>query len=383
MELIKKSFDTSPARMLSMKEFMTVSGFELNEVFVDRFYHNLKSNMKLYISEQELEYIGYSGELKIQKQRFKEALKNNFVKGRDYWVFNNSEYEIYYNEVNGYLETNIPSSLDRTRNIEFEVDTITIDKLYYPNPSEFSANGKNNNGHLIVTTRCYKEVIMSSNTTKARAVRGMYMDLEEFYKLYGDYQMYFGQNCISKLDALLSETKASREEHKVAMTKSEENNKKLLTILTEMKGEQEAQTEILEEVSYKLNVATDERAPRTQSEETHPRFILVELNDPSSPYEYYVIRTQKKYVKSAYSKLKAKHKNAKAKIIIKYQPNAVNLFNLIKEELRDAKKVVSIVSNYIRLKSGYTKSQFTADVEEINQSKKNIEVAPESDTSST
>jgi hypothetical protein len=135
------------------------------------------------------------------------------------------------------------------------------------------------------------------------------------------------------------------------------------------------QTEILEEVSYKLNVATEERAPRTQSKETHPRFILVELNDPSSPYDYYVIRTQKKNVKSAYNKLKAKHKNAKAKIIIKYQPNAVNLFNLIKEELRDNRKVVSIVSNYIRLKNGYTKECFIADVEEINNSKKVVEVS--------
>lgn len=195
--------------------------------------------------------------------------------------------------------------------------------------------------------------------------------------------MYFGQNCISKLDALLIQSEQNHKETMGELQKSREDNQKILSTLIEVKNEQEAQTEILEEVSYKLNVATDERAPRTQSEETHPRFILVELNDPGSPYEYYVIRTQKKYVKSAYSKLKAKHKNAKAKIIIKYQPNAVNLFNLIKEELRDAKKVVSIVSNYIRLKSGYTKSQFTTDVEDINRSKKIVEVAPESNTSST
>jgi hypothetical protein len=41
--------------MLNIKEFLPVSGIKLNDIFVDRFFHNLNNNMKIYITEADLD----------------------------------------------------------------------------------------------------------------------------------------------------------------------------------------------------------------------------------------------------------------------------------------------------------------------------------------
>lgn len=139
-----------------------------------------------------------------------------------------------------------------------------------------------------------------------------------------------------------------------------------------MKEEQEVQTEILDEVVNKLDKATDERAPRTKSITKQGQFLLVELNSPVSPWHYYVIRAQRGSVKQAYQKLVEKYPNCSIKLKIKYQPNAVNLFNLIREDIFKVKKLVKIAGNYIKLCANYSKEQFVADVNKINAEKKEV-----------
>lgn len=76
--------------------------------------------------------------------------------------------------------------------------------------------------------------------------------------------------------------------------------------------------------------------------------------------------------KIAYNNIKEKYPECIIKLRIEYQPNAVNLFNLIKEELRNKRKTIKVVYNYIKLCLNYTDEAFIADVKKINTSKKEV-----------
>ncbi len=143
-------------------------------------------------------------------------------------------------------------------------------------------------------------------------------------------------------------------------------------LLTEMKEEQEAQTEILEEMTDRLDYATEERAPKTESEAKQGKFILVKLNRPGYTWHIHAIRSQTVNVKRSYDKVRREFPNCETVLSIDYQPNAVNLFNLIKEKLRNEQHNIEVAGNKIKLRAGYTYEQFLADVREIDANKKEI-----------
>jgi phage anti-repressor protein len=336
---IKKAFECSINNITGMplKEFVKVVDYPIDPFMVDNFFVNLNDDIPIYVTNELTEWCGYSGNKDDKRRRFKDLLENNFTLDKEYWVYSNKEYEEYYdNSICG------PPQIENT--------------TQFPNPSEF--RGKNKTKHLVLSVDCFKQVMMMLNTPKAKDIRLYYLALEKLIKIYAKYQYY---QQIFKNQIL-----------EIADREHRECIKRLENILTEMKQEQEVQTEVLDEVVIKLDKATDERAPRTRSASKQGQFLLIELNSPVSPWQYYVIRAQKGSIKQTYTKLVEKYPNCAIKLKINYQPNAVNLFNLIKEELRNVRKVIRVSSNYIKLASDYTKKQFIEDVKKINAEKKDL-----------
>ncbi len=122
----------------------------------------------------------------------------------------------------------------------------------------------------------------------------------------------------------------------------------------------------------KLDRATDERAPRPRLNSKHGRFMLIKLNSPVSPWHFYVIRAQRDSAAKSVSNILEKYTKATVLLKIEYQPNAVNLFNLIKEELRTQRKVILVCGNYVKLTPHYCEEQFVTDIERINELKKEV-----------
>ena len=65
-QILEKSIKSG----INMKftDFIKFNAINLNESYVDTFFHNLQSDIPIYMSEQMIEYFGYKGDAKIQKQ---------------------------------------------------------------------------------------------------------------------------------------------------------------------------------------------------------------------------------------------------------------------------------------------------------------------------
>lgn len=108
---------------------------------------------------------------------------------------------------------------------------------------------------------------------------------------------------------------------------------------------------------------------KTKNANKHHQFLVVKLNADFLPWHYYVIRAQKRSVEKSHKKLKKRFPKCKVEFKIN-QHNAINLFNLVKEELEQRKKNIKTHTNYVRLLHNYSKKQFLSDIYKINDGKK-------------
>ncbi len=342
---IKKAFECGFNNVVAMtiREFIQVVNYPIDAFMVDNFFHNLSDDIPIYVTRELIEWCGFnSKEFKLRKREFKRILEN-FEKDVDYWTFSNKEYTKYY----------------KTLSLKLSPDSLAN----YPIPTDF--RGKNKTKHLVLTVDCFKEILMMLNTKKASDIRKYYLSLEKLIKTYMKYQLYqqrFKNQILEIAD----------KEHRKVIQELRNSNQNITNVLEEMKEEQKVQTGVLDEVVSRLDIATDERASRTRSTTTHGQFLLIELNSPVSPWHFYVIRAQRAAAKTARASIMRKYPNAVVKLKLDYQPNAVNLFNLIKEELRTQRRTIKVSGNYIQLVSGYTSARFVADVERINLEKKEV-----------
>lgn len=352
---IQIALQFSPNQMLTIKEFINKTEYPIDKFMVDNFFHNLDDDIPIYVNSDLIEWCGYLGELKKQKQSFQKLLQY-FKENKDYWIYSNSEYSEYYNQ--GTLEGTL------------------INMSNYPNPSEFEKI--TNIKHIIVTTECFKKILMMLKTNKADQIRDYYIGLENLIKIYAKYQNYWQRTEVAlrndKITLLIGEMKLTREELKETRIELKETRIEL--------KETNEQVKILNEnldveenknikTNKKLDKATDERAPKTTSIIKHGMFALVKLNNTDAEYPYYVIRAQISAVRTAIKKLKKTNKNAKTLLKINYSPNAVNLFNLVKEHLKNK---IFVMGNNLKLLNDYTEKELLKDINIINNEKKKVEV---------
>lgn len=366
-EVFKPENRYKSSLMLTIKEFIEMSKFPIDSFMVDNFFNNLNDDIPVYVNNELIEWCGFNGkDFDKRKELFVKILKQ-FEKGIDFWCLTNIEYSHYYQK-----------SIPHNQGIEKGDIGKSIN---YPHPTTFT--GKNKTKHIILTTNCFKMVLMMLNTKKAKEIREYYLALEKLIKVYSKYQYYqkkyenellkiSNDELHRKVDSLIDKLEDTHNKLKDTHNKLEETHNVLEHTRDELKETREdlsAHQEILTEINHKFDVATDERAPRTTSIRKRDKFIILKINDPNYQWQYYVVRIQHGACNAVLKRLRLKYPRYTEFMTIKYQPNSVNFFNLMKEKLPR----ITVNRNEVKLEVGYNEAQFRRDVQDLDISKKEVE----------
>jgi hypothetical protein len=319
-QILEKSIKSG----INMKftDFIKFNTINLNESYVDTFFHNLQSDIPIYMSETMIEYFGYKGTPKVQKELLNRIINDNFLEYKNnlYFEYNNKQYIEFRNK-----KSEILSPLSSGDN--------NLDKLY---PPALTTRGKTNTKHILISPKLFKEMLMLCNTEKGKQVRRYYLDIVDVMELYIQYQNKLTINTLEqKLDnislqltttntqlattntQLIEERKCADEERK----KSDERFNKLLDIAEDSKEEILEKIVELEELHIDLGNVVNDRVStkRVPTDKYNYLVILKDAADDEVPY--YILRTQEKSVNGRIALLKKKYTTIN-EIFRIYTPNA-------------------------------------------------------------
>jgi hypothetical protein len=163
--------------LLSVKELLNTINYQYNDIFIDKFWQNIKDDIWLYIDDNMLKYIGYQAiELKKEKQNYYDLIKRNFDVNIDYKYINLSEFK-------NFLSTH----------------EVLIENNEY--------NNHNKVKHLIVSPDCFKQSLMLLKTNKSKEIKKYYIELEKIFKFYLEYQNTFRESELQKKEKELENNK--------------------------------------------------------------------------------------------------------------------------------------------------------------------------------
>ena len=144
--------------LLTVKELLNKLNYQYNNLFLDKFWQNIKDDIWIYIDDNMLKYIGYMrSEYKKNKQDYLSILKENFEIEIDYKVLFLKEFEEF------------------SKCQKLALENVVI-------------NEHNKVKHLIVSPDCFKQSLMLLKTTKSKEIKKYYIELEKIFKLYLEYQ---------------------------------------------------------------------------------------------------------------------------------------------------------------------------------------------------
>ena len=270
-------------------------------------------------------------------------------------------------------------------NIDFRVNNIVIS----------NSGGCTHKIEYYLHPRAFKICLIRSKNTKKYA--NYYLLLEECIKYFNDYQnklkekyIIIYKNRIDEQEKLLivKDDKINNLEKKIDMII--ENNNKLLednkntklindkllkyaeksnNKLDEIYEELELTNEKLDTsdktlniVSKKLNIAVEDRVVSPKETNTIEYFIV--MYNSNSDYQYYIIRGQKRYIKTKKDKLYG-FEEIKQIVCV---PNSTTLWNLMKEKLQNNIDYCGNKLNLINI----TQENFINKIETIYNERKNI-----------
>jgi MSV199 domain len=160
---------------LSVAEFVAERGYEIDQMYVDKFWSSISDDKWIYVDNKMLEWIGYS-ELGM-KQRYVQLLKNNFSLGDDYKHLTASEMK---------------------KLAQSQVEYIEL-------PADFNQHNKTR--HLIVSPDCFSGSLVLSQTAKAKQVRSQYATLSKIFREYFKYDIATKKQNLNKMKAMIAETR--------------------------------------------------------------------------------------------------------------------------------------------------------------------------------
>ncbi len=300
-------------------------------------------------------------------------MSSRFQKGVDYWDMNNTEYAEYYEKV---IQPMLAKFIC--------ADGATLDgehkKSYFddfPHPDEFTGKGKSGTKHLILTSDCFKQIMMMLNTKKGGQVGRFYLMLERLVITYSDYQVMYQANRNSIL--LVANNELNRKvDNLVRMTEEIKNqneelkvqNDEILNQNEELKEDIAVSLEHIVKIEKKINIATDDLALRPDDKRSLNQLLIMKLNDPDCEWNYKIARVQKASVNKTIKSIKVAHKKAAQLMLLHYLPNGMTFCKVMKERMNG---LIRTSGCKIQLLPGCTEEQFVNEVIFLDKSKKEIE----------
>jgi hypothetical protein len=166
-QIMEKSLVVNP--QMSFKEFISFNNINLDGIMVDKIFHNIQSNMPIYMDESMVEYFGYSGKINDQRKRIRELIETNFI---DY---QNKLWHSYKNKE--YIEF-----------CEKTEENLKGHQLYPDAPTGKSAARIK---HLLISPKLFKAMLMLCQTERGKRIRNYFLDIEEVMVLYIKYQCQY------------------------------------------------------------------------------------------------------------------------------------------------------------------------------------------------
>lgn len=324
--IVQKALDYSLI-LLDILKFIEVTNFNIDNFMIEKFWHSMKDDIPIYISREILQWMGYSGEFRKQRDTFKKLLKRH----------------------------NIPFTELTTEDKECE-NFIDIKKDMLCLSKAVISQSK----WLIMNSDDFKESVLILNTKNSGKIRKYYMSFEKLLKLNLLYTLKFRERAdkmqISSLETMMEEMRLERKQAeersikqeqlllsigynlKELQEQKEEDTQKIDVLIDQnedLKQNIEETNDKLDSVVEKLGIAVEDRAPRLKRASIRERFVLFKKNNSKNEiYQYYAIRGQSSYVNGRLSKLKLeKYPNMITLIDIICQPNPRNLFLRFKERI--------------------------------------------------
>ena len=172
---------------LTIKDLMVELNYEINDLYIDKFWNNIKDDKWIYINDELLEWFGYASNIANRyknKDRYVELLKSNFNETIDFKQLNALEFKNVYVGVDPHIE--VPKDINEHSKVK----------------------------HLIVSPDTFKQSLMLLQTSKAKTIREYYVNLEKVFKLYLQYQSKFMENQLADKNKELDRIKNGSKQFK-------------------------------------------------------------------------------------------------------------------------------------------------------------------------
>ncbi|CCV02130.1 hypothetical protein IIV25_112R [Invertebrate iridovirus 25] len=348
---IRKALDSS-FKLLDITQFVEVTKFKLNMVMFDYFWQVVIGNQYVHLSSLVLEWFGYEGVIRDQKQAFIKMLKRNTIE---------------YHEL-----TQKDKEIELYPTIQEELQLLPHDAA------------KSRSKFLIMEPNDLKMAIMQLKTKNGHIIRQYYIDLEELLKVYTEYTLYFNHREATRkitdleqmiVDMRLENTQErqnreiERQKDREIMLRQEQYMRSLGITLEEVKDQNEVLIDDNKEVKRKLGIAVEDRAPLPVNEKKQERFVLLKRNDDDY-MPYYTIRAQNDYTKRRIKAQRLLFPQLEILLDFKANPNSKTLYVRIKDKL--AGVGVIFEGNNIDLNGVVTEEELIDEMKVINDSKRDI-----------
>ena len=219
-------------RLLSITDLLYIINYDLNKLYIDKFWNNIESDSWIYLDEELIQWFGYK-EIKESKR-----ILINFIKQSDedeYKILNNEDYKKFI-----MCDTHMMVCAAHT-----------IDYHY-------------NYQHIYVSSDCFKRVCFKVGTKKSEDIINYYIEVEKIFKFYIKYTLEFNKYELEK-SKLIKNRYINKSELKI--------NSKLYLITNHYKAKENI---------FKFGSTNDEKARKSVYNTGHveaDKFFYAEVYD--------------------------------------------------------------------------------------------------------
>jgi len=368
---IARALVASPDKKLTVREYVDSSGFKIDKLMFNEFWQVVAKKQGTHVGTLMLNWLGYEGTNKTQKQKFTDYLKRQAIPFEE---LSSSDERVRL----------FPSMLKEIK----EITTNNIERVKF----------------LLMNSRDFKKAIMKLSTKKGNDIREYYLNVEELLQEYVEYEHRFEirkreeeakvviKQKDDKIDELKRLMEEMRAENKQTIAEIKAQNAQLLddnanaaiernTLIAQNNDLQQDVTTI----GRRLGAACVDRAPRPLNPIKRERFLFIRwtnlnyhrtiqnptLADNHRVYRYYAIRGQTQYSVSALRTQRQKDPALEVILELDVQPNTKTLYNRVKEELEE--RGVRYIGNALSItNSTVNEAELVERLSEINDDKYNV-----------
>jgi len=165
---------TTYKKLLSIMDLLYIINYDLNKLYVDKFWNNIESDDWIYLDEELIQWFGHNS-LSKGKEKIVNLLKKYHKYDDEYKILNCEEYH----------------------------NSITIDNSFCsPRGGEQNIKGNNRGGsnknYIFMNSDCFKNICMLINTDKAKDIRQYFIEVEKIFKFYLKYTYEYNKHELEK-----------------------------------------------------------------------------------------------------------------------------------------------------------------------------------------